>query len=828
MSKRLLILLMVFMLVSMLSPGNISFAADGDKPVDVVESSANGGHEIRIGDEFELYLKIRNNTGGTITDVSITFSGSAPVKPVDSELRKDFAQSIGNGEIAENVYTFFYNGDAGLTLSMNINYTDKNGEQHSEPVSIWIQNLNPDAGTGGGTGVGEKFKPRIVLGSKSIPEAVAGGKITIPLTLANMSAYEAKFVTIKPTLPENVFDIDQMLLDKTIDSIPAKKADNVIFRFDIDSNAQTGTYRIPLTITYTNVYGTSFPADTIDIYIKVINNELPPELVVKEAKSSLQEIPEEQDFKVTFVIQNMGTLEAKNATIELQPDNTNFYVLDSLTKHYFSKIDGQQSVEVTYSLKTKKDMVSDTYGIKVGLKYETISGNVKSSDYTMYVNVLGTKVKEEEEEKEKDDINIITENVNSPQDAVLTEHPFTTSFNLKNIGTTPAKDVKVTVEGGDKILPRSLNVMNISQINPGESVPVAFSFAASSDAESKSYAIKAVIDYKNNDVTVSKVQYIGVMIENPKEDEEEETVLNTVPKIIISEYSTDPVMVNAGENFVLRMKFLNTSKLKAVQNLKITLVVNESSQETGSVFSPVQSSNTFYIDYLAPGKTSEKEMVMYTVPDAKAKTYVVKAIFEYEYEEKDQVKTNNMEDLFGIPVVQPAKLETSDVIVPEPAYVGEPLYIMSEFYNMGKVTLSNLMVKVEGDFDTKESNYFVGNFEMGSSDYYEAPITPLNPGETKGLLVFTFEDSAGKEHRIEKEFTVNAMESAPAMNPNFPFDPGMVDPGMINPDMANPQGSKFPFLPVGIGAGVVILIIVFIIIRKRRKKKKELMLNEDI
>ena len=40
-------------------------------------------------------------------------------------------------------------------------------------------------------------------------------------------------------------------------------------------------------------------------------------------------------------------------------------------------------------------------------------------------------------------------------------------------------------------------------------------------------------------------------------------------------------------------------------------------------------------------------MVMYTIPDAQAKTYVVKALFEYEYEEDEQLKTNNMEDLLA-------------------------------------------------------------------------------------------------------------------------------------------------------------------------------------
>jgi len=452
--------------------------------------------------------------------------------------------------------------------------------------------------------------------------------------------------------------------------------------------------------------------------------------------------------------------------------------------------------------------------------------------YPLYVPVEG-KAEEEEEEEEKDDINIITENIQAPEGTVLVEQPFTASFSVKNTGTTIAESVKITVDGGDKILPRSLNVLTLTNINPGESVPVAFSFVATKDSESRTYPIKAVVEYMNNDESIRKEQYMGVQISNPEKDkeeeeEEEDTTLNTVPKIIISEYSTDPVMVNAGENFTLRMKFLNTSKVKAVENMKITLVVNESSEQTGSVFSPVQSSNTFYIAHLAPGQTSEKEMMMYTIPDAKAKTYVVKASFEYEYEEKDQLKTNTMEDLFGIPVVQPAKLETSDVIVSEPAIVGEPVYLTSEFYNMGKVTLSNLMVKVEGDFNTKESNYFVGNFEMGMSDYYEAPVTPLTPGETKGLLVFTFEDSAGKEHRIEKEFTVNAMESSPVINPGFPMDPGMMDPGMMDPGMEGMKGPRLPIIPIAIGAGVIILIVVFIIIRKRRKKKKEMMLDENI
>ena len=44
-----------------------------------------------------------------------------------------------------------------------------------------------------------------------------------------------------------------------------------------------------------------------------------------------------------------------------------------------------------------------------------------------------------------------------------------------------------------------------------------------------------------------------------------------------------------------------------------------------------------------------------------------------------------------------SKLEYG-IIVLEPAIVGEPVYLLS--YNMGKVSLTNLMMKAEG-FDTR-------------------------------------------------------------------------------------------------------------------------------
>lgn len=811
--KIRVIFLIVVMLVTMVFGSNTVFAEGGG--VTIGECVANDERDIQINQRFNLTFKVLNNESEAIEDVVIKITDNNSFVLVNEAV----IDKIEAGVDAPGTIKLLYTGRADTDVTLNISYkVDGKTEKDTHPCSI--TNIVPDEDSGGGDGGGgggnpinkADFKPILEITSDDLPEGKAGGTITIPLTLSNIAKYEAREIRITPTLPQGVFMVEQMTVYKTLDRIRAEKSSVVEFKFEIDKYARADIYSIPLTITYKNVYGVEF-SELKSIYIKIINENLPPQLVVREGRTNPSIVESGENFSLSFDVWNMGTIEAKNVTVDIEPGDS-FFILDNVTKQYLFELKGLNDRKISYSLKAKKDLESGTYPVTIILEHDEAA----KTSYTLYVTVEG-----EEEEEEEEKIDIITENVKTPLEAVETQTPFDISFDVKNIGLTEAKDVKITVDAGDMILPKSLNVLTINTLQPDESMPVSFSFIASKDCENRSYPIKAVIEYKNGDEQVRKEQYMGVLIES---EEEKKDILNTVPKIIISEYSSDPGMVKAGENFTLNMEFLNTSKVKSIQNMKITLVVDEGSKETGgSVFTPVQSSNTFYIDKLEPGQTSKKEMVMYTIPDAQAKTYVVKALFEYEYEEDEQLKTNNMEDLFGIPVIQSAKLEVTDVIVSEPAFVGEPVYVSSEFYNTGRVKLSNLMIRVEGDFDTRESNYFVGNFEIGNADYYDASITPLQPGETKGLLVYTFEDAAGEEHRIETEFTVNAMEAEPVMNP-FPNDMFPDNPGMY-PGMEE-QTSKFPLIPVIIGGVVLVGVIVLIIVLKRRKKRKELMLDEDI
>ena len=210
-----------------------------------------------------------------------------------------------------------------------------------------------------------------------------------------MSKYEAREVRITPELPENVFIVDQMTLSKTIEKIPANKSVTVNFQFKIEKNAEEKTFSLPLNFKYKNVYRNDFADEKKYVYIKINNDNLPPQLVVRDGKTNPSIVKSGENFSVAFDVWNMGTIEAKNVTIDID-SGENFFILDNVTKQYLFELRGLNNREISYNLKGKKDLESGTYPVTISLEHE----DAAKTDYTLYVTVEG---EEEEEEDDNDD-----------------------------------------------------------------------------------------------------------------------------------------------------------------------------------------------------------------------------------------------------------------------------------------------------------------------------------------------------------------------------------------------------------------------------------------
>ena len=330
------------------------------------------------------------------------------------------------------------------------------------------------------------------------------------------------------------------------------------------------------------------------------------------------------------------------------------------------------------------------------------------------------------------------------------------------------------------------------------------------------------VEYKTGgDKTNSFKQFAGVNVVNSvkdkkeaeenKKDEEEKT---SKPKIIVSKYSSNPLIVMAGEEFDLNLTLMNTHKDKRVQNIKMFLTLAEETssetQKSGNIFTPVDSSNTFYFDAIPPKGTVDRQLRLYVVPDAQPKTYTLTVNFEYE---DTDGKEYTATELLGINVKQNSELNMDEIVLPPTVEQYMPVTISFNYYNTGKVSLNNVMFRIEGDVECTQKSTYIGNMDSGASDYYEVSFTPNTLGEVPVSVIASYEDASGETIEQRRDFVLNVTEPMP-MDDEFDMQP---EPTGINKKM------------IGIIAGgvLVVVIIVVIVVGKVRKKKEDALIEAE-
>jgi hypothetical protein len=237
----------------------------------------NTGNIIHEDHEFILKIRVHNGTNKDITLSKIKFGDSVSFSPSDNEWEKTWKEIINAEDYGEREFVFFYGGLTIRDLKVTITYSDGGAEkEHTD--TIYINNIQPREPSGGsGSSDPSKYKPVLALYSADIPEGKSGGIINIPLTITNYTDYEARQVRITPLFADiqnNPFVIDRMMVYEEVARINKQKPVNINLQFTIDKNAKTGTYTIPLKLTYKNIYGVDFE-ETIEVFVKITNTNIP-------------------------------------------------------------------------------------------------------------------------------------------------------------------------------------------------------------------------------------------------------------------------------------------------------------------------------------------------------------------------------------------------------------------------------------------------------------------------------------------------------------------------------------------------------------------------
>ena len=649
----------------------------------------------------------------------------------------------------------------------------------------------------------------IKMGTNNV--ATATVEIQNPTSNVDVTDLTAQAVIDNPT---TVFvNGDGYLFNGVKDSIDAKKSKTGTISLRTENIKESTTVPVKIILRY-YVNG-DFREQQETVYVRVeVANAKDPAIEIRKVDSLWPTgVEAGKSFQVGFQVINTGDAVAKNIKIKMDGLKDDGITLASgLTTSDITRLEPKQSTYITYNLKTNKTIKPGSF--MLSLKYSFVGELSPSStppttgDYEFTIDVL----KSSEEPS-----NLEFKDVTFPTGTILRNQSVSIGFNLVNTGKTPINDIKVTATSTATagLASKSISTVNTKVINPNAMNYYKFDFIVTPAAQTMNYPVELKAVYTDDDgVERTVTQNTGVFVKAPKEGTGTEN--SSTPKLIIEEYFFTPDIIEAGKPFTMHLTIFNTNANKTVKNIKLFLTSD--AQETAgekqggqapssaSVFTPIDSSNTFYIDSIAPGKRVDKEITLTTVPDTAAKTYTIVANFEYEDAKAEKFTSTEQ---IGVPVVQQAKLGLGEILAQGPYTVGMESPLSLEFYNTGKATLYNVMVKITGDgFTTDTPTYYKGNFTPGSSDQFSCNITPTEAGQKKATITFTYEDSTGntQEKKEEFDFTVEDM------------------PEMSEDEMAPPasQGPSKGLILGILGAVAAAVVAAVVIIKKRKNKNKDL------
>lgn len=751
--------------------------ADNNSSTSTAQKGIEINQKLRKGDKFSVMLTfdLGDKTYDEIAgSVSATVSGSGTggilqVNPHENPTK--FA--VGLNDIV-------YTGE-GNSIDMTVQY----GDSRSIVTTILLTNAEQTTTAQNGLTV-----------SSSIINVVAGQTQQFGLEIINNSNYivESSKGKIKLKMKDSSSGSKGISIKtKELEITEMKKGEKKEYRVtvDIDKDVTRGIHEMIVDI----------DGKEHTVKLKVDSNFMPPSLEVSVSNTSAFEQNVAKSIQVA--IKNVGHVAAKNVKVEIVP-NEKVFVADGSNVKYVENIDSGKTQTIPVSL-IVGDTTSFNLPVEMKLSYIDDLGETQTSSQVVYLSTKGSVAQKELE----------LSTTAEPQGIKQIGDVFTVGFKV----TAPdeAKNVKLSVKSTDGIVSKSKSMFIEPKFTKGQTKSYIVDFVATQSVTTGTYPIEIIAEYTLNGKEVAIKQYATVSIDNQEETEEEKG--KGKPKVIVGTYSSNPVVVKAGEEFELEIGFLNTHQDKTVKNLKANLTVKEQGEnDTGSVFTPVNASNTFFISELTPGQMDVKNIRLYTIPSAKPKTYDITLEMEYEDANGEAITAT---EHFGIPVEQVTKLEVAEVQV-ETVEVGMPAELTATIYNTGKTSISNVRIKTIGEgFEVQDNSLIIGQLDKGNSKTYNPTIIPLQGGALTGQIQIEYEDVTGQIQTYTHDFQMDVMES---MMPPDDFNPM---PDDMMPPMEDEKPAKWPtILGMILGMGIAAGITAFVM-KKRQRKLEEMDLDED-
>ncbi len=501
---------------------------------------------------------------------------------------------------------------------------------------------------------------------------------------------------------------------------------------------------------------------------------------------------------LTVPIKNTSSYSASRVTVQAKPadGNTPLFTANSMTvSASVGSLGSNGSKDAEFNITLAPGATTGIHAVVLSFSYRNSYGDDFTSSETAYIQVQAQNLAPR-----------LTAVCSTP--LLIPDAAVQGKFKITNSGDNDAHNVKVTLQGLSAAgisLRQDTDVRYLESIASQEGTEVEFNLFAAPSLTDSSVMLQVKLDYTDISGTAySEINTVFIPLLNgeARDDGEE-----GIPRLIINRYDFGSQEIRAGSRFLLQLDLKNASRNQTIRNLKVTV------QSPDGTFMPVDASNTLFIEEISPQEVYPTTLLLTAKPDAENKPYSMNITFEYEAKSGQAF---NSQEVISISVLQPPRL-----VVGDPVFYGQPMMyqmlpVNLEFYNLGKTMLHNLMVKAEGPFQIEGGSYFVGNFNPGMSESFNFALTPSEPGEITGSVVFSFEDSIGTPMEVRRDFDLSVME---------PFVPDESD---FRPPMPEPKQTNW-VLYGGIAAALLLLAFaVWFFLRRRKRKRFEIQRAEDM
>lgn len=323
---------------------------------------------------------------------------------------------------------------------------------------------------------------------------------------------------------------------------------------------------------------------------------------------------------------------------------------------------------------------------------------------------------------------------------------------INNGGTLTDINITPVISNSLEEWPFVVEVINYGKKLPnmahGDVVSLEYEFKISEEASSGAKPINFRATYKENGTPEESLfsAYINVVKGKPKEDPKE--LPDSIPKLMVIGYTTEPDIIYSGESFDLTLEFKNASKNKSIENclISLTLIQDELMPDSGK-------SDSAYIDYLGAGKVARRTFNLKALPTATNPTSTIVVNMDYETS-----KVSPGSQVQG--VVLEIKQEV-DISIESPTIYGnenkinEPIAVTIPIVNKGKSKVYNLQIDVKDENISMIEKFYGGDLLPGAKSSADFQILCHKAGEIEGVFIITYDDIDGVENIQELPFKID-------------------------------------------------------------------------